>query len=300
MPLARELAGARELWALNDVSFDVDHGTVLGVIGSNGAGKTTTLRLLLDLIRPTRGEARLFGLPPGELAARARVGYLAGDLVLDARLTGRQMLRYLASLRPSGPALRGSGKEEETRERLGLSSADLDRRIRGYSRGMRQKLGLLAALQHDPELLVLDEPTSALDPLVREVVFDLIAEAARAGRTVLHSSHVLSEVERTCTRVAILRAGRLVRLERIEEVRRSTVRRMVVRFVDEVNPAELALPGIEVLVREGRSFVLRVAGALDPLLGVLARHAVEHLAFPEPSLEEAFVEHYRKGGGSPS
>jgi ABC-2 type transport system ATP-binding protein len=162
---------------------------------------------------------------------------------------------------------------------------------------MRQKLGLVAALQHDPDLLVLDEPTSGLDPLVREDVFDLLAEAARAGRTVLHSSHVLSEVERTCSRVAILREGRLVSLRSTAELRRAAVRRMEVRFSAPVEEAELLVSGVEILEREGASFVLRVSGPLDPLLAVLARRPVEHLAFPEPSLEEAFVEHYRKEGG---
>ncbi|MBZ5639525.1 MAG: AAA family ATPase, partial [Acidobacteriia bacterium] len=178
-------------------------------------------------------------------------------------------------------------------ERLGLDRRDLARRVREYSRGMRQKLGLVAALQHDAEVLILDEPTTGLDPLVREVVFDLLRQAGRDGKTVFHSSHVLTEVERTCTRVGILRAGRLVSVARTEEVRRASVRRMVVRFAHPVPAEEFALPDVEVVEMDGSRVVLKVAAGLDPLLGVLARHPVLDLAFPEPSLKEAFVDLYR-------
>jgi ABC-2 type transport system ATP-binding protein len=227
---------------------------------------------------------------------RSRVGYLPGDLVLDGRLTGRESLRFLAALDPLGRSRTPTRRGEEVAERLGLLGADLNRRVRDYSRGMRQKLGLAAALQHDPEVLILDEPTSGLDPLVREVVFELLQQAGRDGRTVFHSSHVLSEVERTCTRVGILRAGRLVAVARTEEIRRASVRRMVVRFSRPVPPEEFDIPGVVVVERDGARVVLRVTAALDPLIRALARHPVEYMAFPEPSLEEAFVDLYRDPG----
>ena len=284
---------------LEGLDLTVERGEVFGFLGPNGSGKTTTIRLLLDLIRPTRGEARLFGRPARDAGIRGRVGHLPGDLVLDGRLTGLETLRFLASLQGRGPPPAPPRRGEEFAERLGLTRTDLARRVREYSRGMRQKLGLAAALQHDPDVLILDEPTTGLDPLVREVVFDLLQQAGRDGRTVFHSSHVLSEVERTCTRVGILRAGRLVSLARTDELRRASVRRMVVRFAHPVPPGDLDIPGVEIVEQDGPRVVLRVASALDPLLRVLARHPVEHLAFPEPSLEEAFVELYRdpeKGG----
>jgi beta-exotoxin I transport system ATP-binding protein len=283
--------------ALEGLSLAVEPGEIFGFLGPNGAGKTTTIHLLLDLIRPTRGQALLFGRPAGDTAARARLGFLPDDLALDARMTGRGTLAFFDGLRPRGTPPADPARRGEICERLALSAADLDRLVRDDSRGTKQKIGLAAALQHDPELLILDEPTTGLDPLVRESVFDLLREAGRAGRTVFHSSHVLSEVDRTCTRVGIVRAGRLVAVERIDEIRRSSVRRMVVRFAGSVPAAELRLPGVEIVEdRDGRA-VLKVSGGLDPLLQVLARHPVRDLAFPESDLEEAFVRHYRPGPG---
>jgi ABC-2 type transport system ATP-binding protein len=160
---------------------------------------------------------------------------------------------------------------------------------------MKQKLGLVSALEHDPELLILDEPTSALDPLVREAVFEILTEAGTAGRTVFHSSHILSEVDRTCDRVGVIRAGRLVAVKRSDQIRRASARRMMVRFDDPVLPEELDLPGVELLERESGRVLLKVCGDLNPLLQVLSRHRVSELTFPEPSLEEAFDELYRGG-----
>jgi ABC-2 type transport system ATP-binding protein len=278
---------------LEDLDIEVERGEVFGFLGPNGAGKTTTIRLLLDLIRPTRGEARLFGRPAGEPAVRGRVGYLPGELTLDGRLTGRESLDFLAAL--GGEAV-PTGRRMEICERLGLEDADLDRKVREYSRGMKQKLGLVSALQHDPDLLILDEPTTGLDPLVREAVFGIMTEAGGTGRTVFHSSHVLSEVDRTCTRVGIVKQGRLMAVMRSDDIRRAPTRRMVVRFDGPAPAGELELPGIEVVELKGSRVVLLVSGDLDPLLAVLARHSVTYLAFPEPSLEEAFVDLYRLEG----
>ena len=279
---------------LEGLDLAVERGEVFGFLGPNGSGKTTTIRLLLDLIRPTRGTARLFGRPAADPDARRRVGHLPGDLVLDGRLTGLETLRFLSSLQGRTPPAASAMRGQELADLLGLTEKDLGRRVREYSRGMRQKLGLVAAFQHRPDVLILDEPTTGLDPLVREVVFDLLQQAGRDGRTVFHSSHVLSEVERTCTRVGILRSGRLVSVARTDELRRASVRRMVVRFARPVPTEEFAIPGVEVMEHDGARVVLKVSASLDPLLRVLSRHPVEHLAFPEPSLEEAFVELYRE------
>ncbi len=285
--------------ALEGLELTVEPGEVFGFLGPNGAGKTTTIRLLLDLIRPTRGEARLFGRRVRDPEARARVGYLPDDLSLDERLTGRQTLAFFDALRPRGAPAASVPRRDEICQRLGLSGADLDRLVRDDSRGTKQKIGLACALQHDPDLLILDEPTTGLDPLVREAVFDLLREAGRAGRTVFHSSHVLSEVDRTCTRVGVVRAGRLVAVERIDAMRRASIRRMVIHFAGPVPESELRLPGVEMVEHEGERAVLRVAGELDPLLRVLARHSVRDLAFPESDLEEAFARYYRGGEERP-
>lgn len=280
---------------IESLALTVDAGDVLGFLGPNGAGKTTTIRLMLGLIRPTHGEVRLFGVAPQRPEARRRVGYLPADLALDPRLTGRQTLAFLAAL--AGPHDEPARARHRAAlcARLGLDAADLARPVRDYSSGMRQKLGLVAAFEGEPDLLVFDEPTTGLDPLVREAVFELIAEAGRDGRTVFHSSHVLSEVERVCTRVAILRAGRLVALERIDALRARMVRSMRVRFAAAVPDTEWQLPGVEIAGHLDDGVILRIAGPLDPLMARLARHPVRDIVFPEPTLEEAFVAHYRAG-----
>lgn len=273
------------------LSLEVDPGEIFGFLGPNGAGKTTTIRLLLDLIRPTRGESLLFGKPSGDPSVRSRVGYLPGELSLDGRMTGGQILDFLSALH-GGREEPESGRREIS-DRLGLSAADLNRRTREYSRGMKQKLGLVSAFQHRPKLLILDEPTTGLDPLVREVVFQLMAEVRENGVTVFHSSHVLSEVDRTCDRVGILRDGGLVALLTVEEARKASARSMVVDF-DKAPPLEaIRSAGLEIESLEGRRVVLKVAGDLGPLLKLLADHSIQYLSFPEPSLEKAFNAFYR-------
>jgi ABC-2 type transport system ATP-binding protein len=283
---------------LEGLSIDVERGDVFGFLGPNGAGKTTTIRLLLDLIRPTRGEAKLFGKPTGDPRLRHSVGYLPGELTLDDRLTGLANLQFLASLRLTSSPPVSPQRRLEICERLALAEEDLHRRVRDYSRGMKQKLGLVSALEHDPELLILDEPTTGLDPLVREAVFEIMTEAGWTGKTVFHSSHVLSEVDRTCTRVAVVRQGRLVKIMRSDDIRSASTRLMVIEFAGPVPVSDLELPGVELVELEGRRVVLRIAAELDPLLAVLARHSVQHLAFPEPTLEEAFVGLYRVEEGA--
>jgi ABC-2 type transport system ATP-binding protein len=272
------------------LDLEVVRGEIFGFLGPNGSGKTTTIRLLLDLIRPTRGSASLFGVPSGTPEIHRRIGYLPGELALDGRMTGIQTLRFLSSLMGRSERADASIRAyaDELCERLGLRRADLRRRVREYSRGMKQKLGLAAAFQHRPDLLILDEPTTGLDPLVREEVFRIMVEARDRGATVFHSSHVLSEVDRTCSRVAVLREGRLVALLSVQEVRATSVRRMVVHFAGPPPLAELSLPEVSVEEAEGGRVVLRIAGTLEALLPVLSRHRVEHLSFPEAGLEDAF------------
>jgi ABC-2 type transport system ATP-binding protein len=280
------------------LDLEIGAGEVFGFLGPNGAGKTTTIRLLLDLIRPTRGVSFLFGIPSGDPSLRARVGYLPGELSLDGRMSGSGTLAFLSSLnggRRNDPA-RARGRE--LCEALGLTPRDLGRKVREYSRGMKQKLGLVAAFQHEPELLILDEPTTGLDPLVREVVFQLMAQARGRGATVFHSSHVLSEVDRSCDRVGVLRDGHLVALLTVDEARNAAARSMVVDFRDDPPMEEIRNQGLEVEEVQGRRVVLRVTGELGPLLSLLARHTVQHLSFPEPNLEDAFDALYR-GGSAP-
>lgn len=285
-----------ETVGLEGLDLEVFAGEVFGFLGPNGSGKSTTIRLLLDLIRPTRGEVFLFGESPRDPSVRGRIGYLPGELTLDNRMTATQILEFLDDLRPQDSPPVDPMRRAELCERMRLTAADLNRVIRSDSRGTKQKIGLISCFQHDPDLLILDEPTTGLDPLARETLFEFMREAGQAGRTVFHSSHVISEVDHTCSRVAILRGGRLVAVEKIEELRQSMARRMVVRFRGPVPTAELAVPGVEIIEQNHHQVVLRVDGELDPLLAVLARHSVGYMAFPEPELEDAFRQHYTGTG----
>ena len=234
------------LTALNDLHLDVMQGEVLGFLGLNGAGKTTAIRLLLDLLRPTSGQAFIFGQDCwlNGLAARAQVGYLPGELGLYPDLTGGEILSFLASLNPRPVDQR---RRQELTDRLELSHRDLRRKIRQYSTGMKRKLGVIQAFQADPPLLILDEPTEGLDPLMQESFYGLLADVKRKGTTVFMSSHVLSEVERVCDRIALLRKGELVLLASVKESRRLAERRVRVFFHTDVH-GEMGLPpGCEII-----------------------------------------------------
>jgi len=275
------------------LDLEVRPGEVYGFLGPNGSGKTTTIRLLLDLIRPTAGRATVLGLDPWRqgLRLRARVGYLAGDFVVDGRQTGRELLDYLGNLRGGVPRAR----IDELADRLGL---DLGRRIKGLSKGNRQKLGVVQAFMHQPELLILDEPTSGLDPLLQHEFVTMVREAKAAGQTVFMSSHVMSEVQQTADRVGIIREGRLVAVERIEDLRERAVRRVQIQFADPVDRAEFErLPGVSELTVDGGTLRCRLDGRADDLVKAAARHTVVSLLSEEPDLEELFFTFYNGGTG---
>ena len=207
-----------------DLSFAVDTGEVFGFLGPNGAGKTTTIRLILDLIRPTRGRVEVFGADPRRDAAlRRRIGYLPGDLRLYDRLTARELCTYFAHLR----GLRRLGRAEEYAARLELP---LDRPTGSLSKGNRQKVGLVQAFMHEPDLLVLDEPTAGLDPLIQQTFYTLVADARSAGATIFLSSHVLPEVQHVADRVALIREGRLVLVASVDELRARAFARVEATF----------------------------------------------------------------------
>ncbi len=278
--------------ALAGVSFSVGEGEVFGYLGPNGAGKTTTLRVILGLFHATAGRATVLGRDPGDVRSRARLGYLPGELQIYGDMTGHALLEYFAGFRPERPAT----LRPRLLEALGLSPADLGRRVKFLSHGTRQKLGLVVAMQHDPELLLLDEPTIGLDPLVQKSFRDLVLDFAARGRTVFFSSHVLSEVEAVCSRVAILRAGQLVAVEEVADLRARMLRRLEVRFRQEA-PRDLAgVPGVVRSEVEGAGAVLWVRGDVNPVLRRIASEEVERFVFPEAELEDIFLTYYRSGG----
>jgi ABC-2 type transport system ATP-binding protein len=274
-----------------DVDLDVQRGEVFGFLGPNGAGKTTTIRLLLDLIRPTSGKAFVFDIESSADPAsiHRRLGYLPGEFALYDRLTGRQTLEYFGNLR---------GGVDRAYQASLIERFDLDptRRFREYSKGNKQKVGLVAALQHRPELLILDEPTSGLDPLVQQTFFSILREAVAEDRTVFLSSHILSEAERSCDRVAIIREGRIVRVDRVDALRDLAHHQVELRFAGDPPTAEFAaITGVSNIEVEDHLLRLRVLGAITPVVQAAARLGVTDFLSREPSLEETFLAQYGRG-----
>ena len=274
---------------IEDIDLEVRRGEIFGFLGPNGAGKTTTIRLLLDLLRPTRGHAEVFGMDTRRysLGVRRRVGYISGDISLFEAMKGRELVTLLDRFHGGG------ARVDELASRLGL---DLDRPISSYSRGMKQKLAIIQALSHDPDLLILDEPTMGLDPLVQQQFYDIMDEFRSAGKTVFLSSHILHEVERVCDRIGIVKEGRLVDVEEVMDLKRKKVRRLEVVLDRDVRAEDVALDGVEVISLDGPRAELAVRGHAKGLLAHLARLPIEDFVFPEATLEETFMTFYRDEG----
>jgi ABC-2 type transport system ATP-binding protein len=274
-----------------EVDLEVFEGEAFGFLGPNGAGKTTMIRTLLDHIRPTSGRATIFGIETtaDPVAIHRRIGYLPGEFALYEKLTGGQTLEYFANLR---------GGVDKTYQQALIARLDVDpsRKFREYSKGNKQKIGLIIALQHHPDLLLLDEPTSGLDPLIQQEFYGVIREAKAEGRTVFLSSHILSEVEKTCDRVAIIRDGRLARVDRTEALRDLAHHTVELVFTEQA-PVEAfsSLPGVSNVVAEDHILRMRVSGSITPVVRAAARYELADFVSREPSLEETFLAEYSKG-----
>jgi ABC-2 type transport system ATP-binding protein len=261
---------------------------VFGFLGPNGAGKTTTIRTLLDLIRPTSGRAFVFDIETtvDPVSIHRRIGYVPGEFTLYDRLTGGQTIEYFGNLR--------GGVDPAYRTML-IERFDVDpsRKFKEYSKGNKQKIGLVIALQHQPELLVLDEPTSGLDPLIQQSFYSLVREAKADGRTVFLSSHILSEVERTCDRVAIIRDGVLVKVDSVEGLRDLAHHEVELRFADGAPVEAFAnLPGVSDVVVDDHTLRLRVSGPITPVVQAAAQYELLDFVSREPTLEETFLAQY--------
>jgi ABC-2 type transport system ATP-binding protein len=292
--LTKDYGSGRGLF---DLDLDVEEGEVFGYLGPNGAGKTTTIRLLMGLIHPSAGSASIFGLDCWKDAVEIKrlIGYVPGEPSLDRNLTGGQILEYFANLR--------GGVERSYLKKL-IERLDLDtsRKFRQYSTGNKRKVVLIQAFMHRPRLLILDEPTSGLDPLNQQEFDGMVKEAREEGRTVFLSSHVLSEVEKTCTRVGIIRDGRLVRVGGVHEL--SDIKRyeITIVFAHPV-PADTfaTLDGVAEVetLNNGSAVRLAMQGAADAVIKAAAQYSVVSLTSYEPSLEDVFLKYYQRDGQAP-
>jgi ABC-2 type transport system ATP-binding protein len=274
--------------ALTDLSLEVRQGEIFGFLGPNGAGKSTTIRTLLGFLHPTSGSASVLGMDvvTESVEIRRLTGYLPGGIALYDSLTGEEVLDYLVDLQGREPHRR-----QELCERLELPPSVLKRKVRDYSRGMRQKIGVVQALQHDPELAILDEPTEGLDPLMQHAFYGILDDLRREGRTVFFSSHVLSEVERLCDRVAIIRAGHLMALHEVSELLARRRRRVTLRWRGAA-PDPSSLPGLEDVQVDGNRLIGMLSGEVASFVRAIASPNLEDLTIEPASLEEAFLEYY--------
>ncbi|MFV0633390.1 ABC transporter ATP-binding protein [Demequina sp.] len=285
--------------AVDDVSFAIQPGEIFGFLGPNGAGKSTTIRSILDLIRPTSGACRVLGLDSRRDAVdiHRRIGFLPADLALYPNLTGRQTIEYLANLRGG---VQWSRVNELT-ERL---DADLSKKVGEYSSGNRQKLGIVQAFMHSPEVVILDEPITGLDPLVQLEFHTLLREMADAGGTVFLSSHTISEVERVADRVAFIRRGHLIAVEQMSELHDKALRRITLEFASPVAAAAFdGVEGVHSVSADGPTVTAQFEGSMAPLLTVATAHDVLSVSSASVDLDEIFLEFYRDevvaAGGDP-
>lgn len=278
--------------ALKDLSLTVQQGEIFGYLGPNGAGKTTTIRVLLDLIRPTSGKARLFGqdAQQNSVELHKRIGFLPGELNLWKNLTGAQVVDYLGRVR-------GGVNQTMVRTLTDRLQLDLSIRIRSYSTGNKRKLGLVLSMMNKPDLLILDEPTSGLDPLMQQTFNELMLDAQKNGQTVFLSSHMLGEVQAICDRVGILRGGELKAVETVASLTHANFRWVTLRLREPVAASQLSsLAGVsDVSVVDG-GLKLRLSGDFDPLMRALSPYYVQNIEVAEPTLEEMFLSFYGANG----
>ena len=275
--------------AVNGISMSVEQGEIFGFLGPNGAGKTTTIRCMLDVIRPTRGTIRVLGLDAqrDKLELHQHIGYLPGDVHLPGQMTGKQIINYFSRLQGTEPVL--------LKDLVARFDVEMKRPLKGYSKGMRQKIGIVLAFMCDPQVLILDEPTSGLDPLLQKVFNEFLLEEQARGKTIFMSSHIMSEVEKVCHRIAVIRKGELVTVEEVETLREKAGQRVTVEFGDPVTEEELTrIPGVSMVKKSNEHYQFNVSGSMDPLIKALSRHEVIRLQVEEAPLEEVFLKFYEE------
>jgi ABC-2 type transport system ATP-binding protein len=272
---------------IEDINLSVKEGEVFGFLGPNGSGKTTTIRILLDFIRASSGRARLFGLDAHADSTRikSRIGYLPGEYGMYEKMTAVEYLQFLGSLRrDKEPPLR-----DRLIERFGL---DTSRRIKSFSHGTKQKLALVQAFMHDPELLILDEPTNGLDPLIQQQFYELILELKERGQSVFFSSHVLSEIERVCDRVAILREGKLIALHEISDLKKYRLKTIEVTFKQEQDESIFQQEGVRKIEKNAQTVRLWIDANINGILRTISEYPIDNISCRDARLEDIFLEYY--------
>ena len=275
--------------AVKGISMRVEQGEIFGFLGPNGAGKTTTIRCMLDVIRPTSGTLRVLGLDAqrDKMELHQRIGYLPGDVRLPGEMTGKQVINYFSRLQGREPVLLD--------DLVARFDVELKRQLKGYSKGMRQKIGVVLAFMCDPDVLILDEPTSGLDPLLQRTFNEFLLQEQARGKTIFMSSHIMSEVEKVCHRIAVIRKGELVTVEEVETLREKAGQRVTVEFGDPVIEEELTrIPGVSMVKKSNGHYQFNVSGSMDPLIKALSRHEVIRLQVEEAPLEEVFLKFYEE------
>jgi ABC-2 type transport system ATP-binding protein len=275
---------------IEDVNLSIAAGEIFGFLGPNGAGKTTTIRLLLHLLKPNAGTIRVFGKSLSQYYTEllSRIGNLPGDLSLYESLTGHDFLTFMHHLSGNEPVL-----QKELLEVFELNHTTLKKKIKYYSSGMKQKLGLVQAMQESPPLLILDEPTSGLDPLIQKVLYDKLRRFKNEGKTIFFSSHHLPEVEKLCDRVGLIRDGKLIAVEDIHALKAKMVRRMHIESEGALNPKSFLSDSIKLINHENNILDLQISGGdVTPLIRKLANVKIKNLVFPEANLEDIFLTYY--------
>jgi ABC-2 type transport system ATP-binding protein len=276
-----------KIQAVKGISMRVERGEIFGFLGPNGAGKTTTIRCMLDVIRPTSGTLRVLGLDAqrDKMELHRHIGYLPGDVRLPGQMTGKQIINYFSRLQGRQPVLLD--------DLVARFDVEIKRPLKGYSKGMRQKIGIVLAFMCDPDVLILDEPTSGLDPLLQRTFNEFLLQEQARGKTIFMSSHIMSDVEKVCQRVAVIRQGEIVTIEEVEKLRQKAGQRVTVEFGDAVSADDVArMPGVSMVTSHNHAYHFNVGGSMDALIKELSRHEVLRLQAEEAPLEEVFLKFY--------
>ncbi len=274
---------------IENLTFQIRQGELFGFLGPNGAGKSTTIRLLLNLLKPSSGKAFLFGkeIKNNYTHLFERIGNIPGELKLYEELSGNYFLEYMNSFNPKKPRLRN-----ELIEAFRLNQDEMAKKIKYYSRGMKQKLGIIQSMQEEPDVLIMDEPSQGLDPLIKNVLYDYLLRFKNQGKTIFFSSHNLTEVEKISDHVGLVKNGKFIAHESIANLKKKMVRRMEVEFDEDFDINDFSLPMIKYIEKTKRKLVFQVSGNLNPLINTLSKYQIKNLIFPEPSLEDMFMTFY--------